>query len=113
MKNLEDLSVQELEELLAQRKEASKVEKKKKNFSKFIVTLVIVLNIIFTIAVFWAFVRVGNEPTALIGAWFGFTTGELWMLSSIKKTKVKKEEENAYDEGDYYQEYYYDEGDEE
>ena len=27
----------------------------------------------------------------LITAWFAFTTGELWMLSSIKKSKVKKE----------------------
>lgn len=27
----------------------------------------------------------------LIGCWFAFTTGELWMLSSIKKSKVKKE----------------------
>lgn len=37
------------------------------------------------------FLRVGSEPATLIGAWFAFTTGELWMLSSVKKTKVNKE----------------------
>lgn len=58
------------------------------SFSKFIISLVIALNIIFTIAVFAAFLRVGDEPTALIVAWFAFTTGELWMLASIKKKEI-------------------------
>lgn len=65
--------------------------KKKGEFSKFIVTLVIIMNIIFTAVVLYVFLQVGNEPITLIGAWFGFTTGELWMLSSIKKIKVNKE----------------------
>jgi len=65
--------------------------KKKGEFSKFIITLVIIMNIIFTAAVLYVFLQVGNEPITLIGAWFGFTTGELWMLSSIKKIKVNKE----------------------
>ncbi len=64
--------------------------KKKNNlFSKFIVLLVVAMNTGFTLAVLYIFRKVGSEPTALIGAWFGFTTGELWMLSSIKKAKVK------------------------
>lgn len=67
-------------------------KKAKKEFSKVIVSIVVLLNICFTIAVFYAFLKVGSEPVALIGAWFTFTTGELWMLSSIKKQKVKKEE---------------------
>lgn len=67
-------------------------EQKKKKFSKFIVTMIIIMNVLFTIAVLYIFLKVGNEPMALIGAWFGFTTGELWMLSSIKKTKVKEME---------------------
>jgi len=71
------------------------MSKRKKNnfskFSKFIVTLVILLNIIFTAAVLYIFLKVGSEPMTLITAWFAFTTGELWMLSSIKKSKVKKE----------------------
>lgn len=68
----------------------SRLSKKQNRFSKFIVTVVILLNIIFTVAVLYVFLKVGSEPMTLIGCWFGFTTGELWMLSSIKKTKVKK-----------------------
>lgn len=57
-------------------------------FSKKIVTTIILLNVIFTIAVLYTFLKVGSEPTSLIIAWFGFTTGELWLLSGITKTKV-------------------------
>lgn len=63
---------------------------KKTKFGKFIVTAVVTLNILFTIAVLYVFLKVGSEPVTLIGCWFAFTTGELWMLSSIKKSKVKK-----------------------
>lgn len=59
-------------------------------FSKKIVALVILLNVGFTGAVLYLFLRTGSEPTALIGCWFAFTTGELWMLSGITKTKVKQ-----------------------
>lgn len=59
-------------------------------FSKFIVALVILLNVAFTGAVLYLFLQTGSEPTVLIGCWFAFTTGELWMLSSITKTKVKQ-----------------------
>jgi len=61
---------------------------KKGTFSKLIVSSVVVLNVIFTSAVLYVFLKVGNEPVALIGAWFSFTTGELWMLTQIKKKKV-------------------------
>lgn len=64
----------------------------KNRFSKFIVTAVVILNIIFTIAVLYVFLKVGSEPITLIGCWFAFTTGELWMLSSIKKSKVNKKD---------------------
>lgn len=74
-------------------KEAEKYrQEKRRDFSKFIVGLVIILNIIFTVAVLYIFLQVGNEPMTLIGAWFTFTTGELWMLSSIKKKKINREE---------------------
>lgn len=63
---------------------------KKNRFGKFIVASVVVLNIIFTISVLYVFLKVGSEPVTLIGCWFAFTTGELWMLASIKKSKVKK-----------------------
>lgn len=66
-------------------------------YSKLIVALVILLNTGFTGAVLYLFLRTGNEPTALIAAWFAFTTGELWMLSGITKVKVRNSE-NTKDE---------------
>jgi len=60
-------------------------------FSKVIVSLVILLNAAFTIAVLFIFYRVGTEPAALIGAWFSFTTIELWALAGIKKKEVEKQ----------------------
>jgi len=68
------------------------MSKKKNRFSKVIVTMVIILNILFTAAVLYIFMRTGSEPMTLIGCWFAFTTGELWMLSSIKKSKVNKKD---------------------
>jgi len=58
-------------------------------FSKKIVALVVLLNAVFTAAVFYAFLRVGEEPTTLIAAWFAWTTGELWLLAGIRKAKIK------------------------
>ena len=63
---------------------------KRGGFSKLIISLVVGMNIIFTVAVLYVFLKTSSEPVALVGAWFAFTTGELWMLSSIKKEKVKK-----------------------
>ena len=60
----------------------------KVKFSKLIVTAVVLLNTGFTAAVLYTFLRVGNEPTALVAAWFAFTTGELWFLSGIEKKKL-------------------------
>ena len=60
-------------------------------FSKLIVSLIILLNVLFTVGVLYVFLRVGNEPSILIGAWFAFTTGELWMLASIKKKEINNE----------------------
>lgn len=65
-------------------------------FSKFVVALIIALNIGFTVAVLLAFMRVGDEPRALIVAWFAFTTGELWLLSGIKKEKIKHGREDGF-----------------
>ena len=58
-------------------------------FSKLIVALVILLNAAFTVAVLFIFYRIGTEPTTLIGAWFGFTTVELWALAGIKKREIE------------------------
>ena len=59
-------------------------------FSKLIVALVILLNAAFTVAVLFIFYRIGAEPTALIAAWFGFTTVELWALAGIKKREIDR-----------------------
>lgn len=82
-----DLSEKQLEELV----KLKKLEKKRGRFSKFIVTLVILLNVAFTSAVLYVFLNVGSEPTALIGAWFAFTTIELWSLSKIKREEMRRE----------------------
>ena len=67
-----------------------------RKFSKLIVILLIVANIIFTSSVLWIFLKISEEPQALIicavrppalavgsvkVAWFAFTTGELYFLS--------------------------------
>lgn len=62
----------------------------KNDYSKTIVNLVIALNILFTLAVLVVFWHTGSEPTALVAAFFAFTTGELWMLSKIKRDKIGK-----------------------
>jgi hypothetical protein len=59
-------------------------------FSKAIVSLVILLNAAFTVAVLYIFYKVSMEPTALIAAWFGFTTVELWALAGIKKREIDR-----------------------
>jgi len=60
-------------------------------YSKIIVALVILLNTGFAGAVLYTFLRVSSEPTALIAAWFAFTTGELWLLSGITREKVRRD----------------------
>jgi len=68
----------------------------KGKFSKLIISAVIMLNILFTATVLYVFLKTSSEPTALVTAWFAFTTAELWSLASIKKTKVKRgEKENV------------------
>lgn len=63
-------------------------------FSKWIVSLVVLLNVIFTAAVLYVFLKIGSEPMTLIGCWFAFTTGELWLLAGIKKAEMKNRSEN-------------------
>ena len=69
-------------------------KKKKSFFSKFIVSAVITLNVIFTVAVLSVFLKTSTEPSSLIMAWFSFTTVELWSLAGIKKAKERKDDSN-------------------
>ena len=63
-------------------------------YSKFIVMLVILLNTAFAFSTLYVFLQTSNEPTALIAAWFAFTTGELWLLKDLKKTRIKGGNQN-------------------
>lgn len=63
-------------------------------FSKIIVAAVIALNALFAIAVLAVFWHTGSEPAVLVGAWFAFTTGELWTLGKIKRNADNKKEGN-------------------
>ena len=60
------------------------------NFSKPIVMLIILLNVIFTVAVLYVFLQTSNEPQVLVGSWFTFTTVELWAMAKIKRDKIKR-----------------------
>jgi len=63
---------------------------KKGTYSKLVVSLIIILNILFTAAVLYIFLQTSSEPAALIAAWFAFTTGELSLTAFIKNQKIKK-----------------------
>lgn len=63
-------------------------------FASFVVLLVIGLNIWFTDKIITLIETTSFEPAVLIGAWFAWTTGELWMLKDIKKKKIEKEKES-------------------
>ena len=77
-------------------------KKGKGQYSKALVTLIILMNVIFTIAVFVVFARTGSEPSTLIATWFSFTTVELWSLARIKKKKIDREiSEIKYGGSDY------------
>ena len=65
----------------------------KKKYSKKLIAFIVFANVVFATAVFAVFWHTGNEPTALVAAWFGFTTVELWNLATIKKTEVHHENE--------------------
>lgn len=67
------------------------MKRRKGLFSKVLVVFIVLMNTAFTAAVLWVFFRTSQEPAVLIGAWFGFTTGELWLAAKIKREKIEKE----------------------
>jgi len=82
--------IEKLEKELEKLKK-NEIEKPKKEYSKIIVSAIIVVNILFTLCIMILFLKKGSEPVALIGAWFSFTTVELWNLAKIKTKKIDKE----------------------
>jgi len=86
MKNDIEKLEKELEKL-----KNKEIEKPKKEYSKIVVSMIITVNIIFTLCIMILFLKKGSEPVALISAWFSFTTVELWNLAKIKRHKIDKE----------------------
>lgn len=67
-------------------------QKKKIHMSKWIVPFVILSIFSFTGLAIYVQLATSVELSAtLIVSFYGFCTCELWMLSGIKKTKIKKE----------------------
>lgn len=62
-------------------------------FSKFIVLLVITLNVLFVVKMFEILPSLSFEPSVLIASWFGFTSSELIVLGSITKAGYKNKTE--------------------
>ena len=83
------------------RKNVKKVKRQKSNHSrtsKKIIIFIICAIFGFTGLAMWLQLRTGTElsPT-LITCFYAFCTGELWMLASIKKSKLRTgQKENQY-----------------
>jgi hydrogenase-4 membrane subunit HyfE len=66
---------------------------KKARFSKLVVSFIVLANCAFTAAALFVFLRTGLEPTALIAAWFAFTTGELAALAGLRHSENKSKQD--------------------
>lgn len=63
--------------------------KKQKRMSKWIVSFIILSIFTFTGLAIWLQFKTQVElSSTLIVSFYGFCTGELWLLASIKKTKI-------------------------
>jgi len=63
------------------------VKKDNVGFIGWMVILAFVLNVIFTTVILYIFFYTGSEPSTLIVAWFGFTTGEIVVGGAIQRKK--------------------------
>ncbi len=63
-------------------------------FSSKVVIVVILLNVLFTLAVLAVSWHTGQGLDSLVVGWFAFTTGELWTLGKIKRDKIGKDGDN-------------------
>ena len=62
-------------------------------YLKKIVIFVLVINVVFTAAAFYCFIKVGSEPGILIASWFGFTAVVFTAFRNYKKRTAIKEKE--------------------
>lgn len=58
-------------------------------YSKSVVTLILLVAMIFSAAVLVIFWHTGAEPSTLVSCFFGAVIGELWFLAGIKKKKIR------------------------
>ena len=81
-----DFTEQPIAERVVEPEEIEEPEepKKKIRFHKKLVVFIVILNVIFTIAVFYASLRQAIIPDSLIIAWYAFTTTELLAMAGIK-----------------------------
>lgn len=63
-------------------------------FSSKVVIVVILLNVLFTLAVLAVSWHTGQGLDSLVVGWFAFTTGELWTLGKIKRDKIGKDSDD-------------------
>lgn len=76
---------------MSNKKQLVKKKKKKIHLTKLIVPFVIISIFGFTGLAMYVQIMSGIElSSTLITCFFAFCTGELWMLASIKKTKITK-----------------------
>ena len=67
-----------------------KIPKKLNDLDKYLIASFVIL-ILFTIAVLIIFAFTGNEPTVLVGCFFGAFGGEILMCALIKRLKLHNE----------------------
>lgn len=79
---------------LKEQKRIAKVKEiKSGSYSKRLVVFIILFVIAFAAAILYVFLKVGAEPVVLVTSVMGFATVQLWNMASIKKTKIKEENE--------------------
>lgn len=97
---MDKLSIKELEEILEKKKKVETennryVKSESGNFSKKILKRIFLGFIIFVIVILAIFVKVGSEPTVLVGGVIAFLSVEVWQLARIKIAETKEEDNES------------------
>lgn len=87
MNNFTEEELNKIKEVL----DLQEKSKKKVQFNKKIVALIVIMNILFTATIVFLYYRTGSEPSTLIDKWFKFTGTELVALAGIKGIDTIKE----------------------
>ncbi len=93
---MDKLSIEELEDLLEERKKLENennkyVKSESGTYSKKILNRLFLGFVTFVIAILAIFVKVGSEPTVLVGGVIAFLSVEVWQLARIKIAESKEE----------------------